>query len=206
MPIYLVRWPGLSASLVRASDTDQLVLLLDEIGNADGCTWSVYDGPLFIDFSLPAEWSVEGAPSEGPVTLDQVVVGDIEPLVTAHVEDAMEVSFAEGDEGMESATEILRRAFPALHQAVERHLESDPNLDLHPSPPEGDLREALLEELRGLVQWSWRRAQQRRKTDRVSELAREIDMPEALARRFSELASEGPLADDENLPGAPDDD
>jgi len=58
MPIYLVRWPDLAASLVRAQDDDELIDILDQVANPEGCEWSVYDGPLFIDFQLPVEWSI----------------------------------------------------------------------------------------------------------------------------------------------------
>ena len=51
MPIYLVRWPDLSAALVKASSEDELVEILDEVANPDGSTWSVYRGPLFLEFS-----------------------------------------------------------------------------------------------------------------------------------------------------------
>ena len=46
MPVYLVRWPDLSAALVKAGSEDELIGILDEVGNPDGCTWSIYRGPL----------------------------------------------------------------------------------------------------------------------------------------------------------------
>ena len=35
MPIYLVRWPDLSAALVKASSEDDLVEILDEVANPE---------------------------------------------------------------------------------------------------------------------------------------------------------------------------
>ena len=58
MPIYLVRWPDLSASLVRARNEADLIDTLDQVGNPDGCEWSRYEGPLFIDVRLPAAWGL----------------------------------------------------------------------------------------------------------------------------------------------------
>jgi hypothetical protein len=40
MPIYLVRWPDLSAALVKASLEDELVEILDELANPEGSTTS----------------------------------------------------------------------------------------------------------------------------------------------------------------------
>ena len=61
MPIYLVRWPDLSASLVRARHEADLIDALDGVGNSDGCEWSVYEGP-----SVPARMDPQ-APAR-PVT------------------------------------------------------------------------------------------------------------------------------------------
>ena len=36
MPIYLVRWPDLSASLVRARHEDDLIDTLDQVANPEG--------------------------------------------------------------------------------------------------------------------------------------------------------------------------
>jgi hypothetical protein len=58
MPIYLVRWPDLSASLVRAPSEEHLLDILDQTANPEGCEWEEYDGPLAIDFRLPAEWHI----------------------------------------------------------------------------------------------------------------------------------------------------
>ena len=82
MPIYLVRWPDLSASLVRARHEDDLIDILDQVANPDGCEWSVYQGPLFIDFQLPAEWHIEDERPDEPVTPAQVVVGDVGRMAT----------------------------------------------------------------------------------------------------------------------------
>ncbi len=59
MPIHLVRWPDLSAALVKAGSEDDLIDILDEVANPEGCAWSVYRGPLFVEFSLPARFQVE---------------------------------------------------------------------------------------------------------------------------------------------------
>ena len=62
MPIYLVRWPDLSAALVKASSEDELVEILEEVANPDGCTWSVYLGPLFLEFGVVATPHILASP------------------------------------------------------------------------------------------------------------------------------------------------
>jgi hypothetical protein len=49
VPIYLVRWPGWVASLVRARDELDLEMILDEEASLEGAAWEEYTGPLVID-------------------------------------------------------------------------------------------------------------------------------------------------------------
>src|SRR3990172_3308337 len=127
MPIYLVRWPDLSASLVRAPHEDDLIDILDQVANPDGCEWAVYQGPLFIDFRLPAQWRIEDERPGEPVTPEQVVVGDVGRMATEPVVEAMELSLA-GDDGHDTGMAILRTAFPAVHAAIEKRSDSDEEL------------------------------------------------------------------------------
>ena len=53
MPLYLVRWPNLSAALVQASNKTELLDTLDQLSNTEGVKIQVYRGPLFLDFELP---------------------------------------------------------------------------------------------------------------------------------------------------------
>ena len=41
MPLYLVRWPDLSASLVSAENDEHLLDILDQVDNPEGCEWSI---------------------------------------------------------------------------------------------------------------------------------------------------------------------
>jgi hypothetical protein len=67
MPLYLVRWPTLVASIVRADNEDHLTDVLDEVASPGEAVWTEYDGPLWIDVSLgieaaheDGEWQLEG--------------------------------------------------------------------------------------------------------------------------------------------------
>jgi hypothetical protein len=187
MPIYLVRWPDLSASLVRARHEDDLMEGLDQVANPEGCEWSVYEGPLFIDFRLPATWRIQDESPGEPVTPEQVVVEDVGRMATEPIVEAMELSLA-GDDGCDTGMAILRTAFPRLHAAIEKLQESDDELASEGVVPEAALREALHGELVRRLQSSWRHAQLLKKTDALSALAREMDLPVALVRKYAELA------------------
>ena len=187
MPIYLVRWPDLSASLVRARDEADPTDTLDQVGNADGCKWFVYEGPLFIDFRLPAAWCVDAERPGEPVMPGQVVVGDVGRMATESVVDAMELSLA-GEDGHETGMQILRTAFPLVSAAIDKLQDSDEGLASEGVVPEAELRDALHGELVRRLQWSWRQAQLSKKTDVLSALARQMDLPVALARRYTEQA------------------
>jgi hypothetical protein len=77
MPIFLVRWPGLSAALVKAGSEDDLVEILDEVANPEGCTWSVYRGPLFLESELPVRIQVKKRKEGVPLRAEDVVVEDV---------------------------------------------------------------------------------------------------------------------------------
>lgn len=201
MPIYLVRWPDLSAALVRAPDEEELVVILDQVGNADACEWWVYEGPLFMDFQLPVEWSLHEQRSEQPMGPEQIEIGDVGDLTDGDVVGALRVSLASGDDGYAMGEEIIRQAFPKLQAVIDRSVESADTEEPDLSLPEAELRTALHAELGRLVRSSWRRAHLRNKNDPASALAREMDLPLALAQRYADAAL-GPQPRDDGL-GAP---
>lgn len=199
MPIYLVRWPDLSASLVRAESEEHLLDILDQEANPEGCEWSVYEGPLAINFRLPAEWSIRDERPGQAVAPEQVVVGDVGPMANRSVVESMEVSLADGDDGADLGIEILKKAFPTVHTTIERLLDTDEGADNPGALPEVELRRALHAELARMLKASWRRAQVERRTDPVSKLARDMDLPVRLAHRYAEIAAEKPeLSDDDD--------
>ena len=190
MPIYLVRWPDLSASFVQAESEEHLLDILDQVGNPDDCEWSIYEGPLFIDFRLPVEWSVKDGRRATPVTPQQVVIGNVGPIASGNIVEAMQLCLAEGDDGYETGAEVLRLAFPKLHAAIEGSYESRESPDGEDALPEAELRKALHAELERFFTGSWRRAQLGKKTDAISKLAHDMDLPVQLARKYEEMARE----------------
>jgi len=188
MPIYLVRWPDLSASFVQAEGEAHLLDILDQVGNPDDCEWSIYNGPLFIDLRLPVEWSVQGDRQRTPVAPEQVVLGDVGRLSSGNAVEAIELSFAGADDGYETGAEVLRLAFPKLYELIDRCSEAGSDLDGEAALPEAELREALHAELGRFLRGTWRRAKLEKKSDAISRLAREMDLSIELARTYEEIA------------------
>ena len=188
MPIYLVRWPDLSASFVQAEGEAHLLDVLDQVGNPDDCEWSIYDGPLFIDFRLPVEWSVQEARHRTPVAPEHVVLEDVGRLASGNVVEAIELSLAAADDGYETGAEVVRLAFPKLHALIERCSETGGEFDGEAALPEAELRQALHAELERFLRGSWRRAKLEKKSDAISTLAREMDLSIELARTYEEIA------------------
>lgn len=199
--IYLVRWPDLSVSLVRAGSEEGLLDILDQVANPEGCEWSVYEGPLFIDFRLPVEWHVRDARPGEPVTPEQIVIDDVDRMARVHAVEAMEVALAGGDDGSETGAEVIRLAFPELHAAIDRACQDDEALEGDGALPEPELRKALHAELARLLRASWRRAQLRKKDDPTSALAREMDLPISLARKYAEIVADRHGDEDEPTEG-----
>jgi hypothetical protein len=172
--------------------------------NPDDCEWSVYEGPLFIDLRLPVEWSVPDDRRGTPVGPQEAVIGDIGPLATGNIVEAMQLCLAGGDDGYETGAEVLRLAFPRLHDAMERFYGDGGPLVGETAIPEGELRNVLRAELHRFFRGTWRRAQLAKKTDAISKLAREMDMPVQLARKYEAMAREhvANQPDEQNTPEA----
>jgi hypothetical protein len=174
MPLYLVRWPDLAASLVTAEDEDDLVDTLDEIANPDGCKWKVYRGPLFIHFELPARVEVDWPENaKGPLQAEYLRVENVEELCTGA---PLQASLPDGsDTALAMREEILRFAFPNLNKLIES-AEGRESMDREA------VRSAVKDDALLLVSSSWRAAQLRRSTDPDAQLAAAMDAPLSLVR------------------------
>ena len=152
--------------------------ILDEVANPEGCTWSVYRGPLFVEFSLPVRFQVKDRGEQGgPIHPDDVVVEDVSRLREA---GPIEVRLAASDTSGEMCRAIEQKAFPHVFRA--RH-------DRDEEPIDAKLRQAVGAELQALVRASWRREHLRRREDPESRLAAEMDAPVRVVRRWVEAAN-----------------
>lgn len=161
MPMYLVRWPDLSAALVSASNEDVLVDILDEVANPEGCTWSVYRGPIFIEFQLNAELNVvreEGA-ADRPLEPRDLRLGDVSGICER---DTLTVVIPESDTAADMVAAVTRAAFPSVHAALNAAGEE---------ASEADVRAAVEKEVDVLMRASWQQHQTKRRPDEVSRIA-----------------------------------
>ena len=125
-------------------------------------------------------------PFRRPLKSQQVVLGDVSGI--GSIVEALQVSLAEADDGYETGAELLRLAFPKLHAAIEKSYEAEEPEGLEGGLPEAKLRKALHAELERFIKASWRRAQLQNKSDAVSQLAREMDLPVQLSGKYEEIA------------------
>jgi len=181
MALYLVRWPDLSCTLVTARDENHLGYLLDEVGNPEGCRWTEYDGPVFIDFHVPVRITIDWPKQVGrPLSPETVQIGDLDLFAQR---EGIEAEVGEGDTAGEMLESIMKFAFPATAEVY--YHGPDEVLD------HSQLREALRADLMLLTESSWRRAHTERtaREDPLAKLAVEMDAPMELAKRWAEMAS-----------------
>lgn len=102
-----MRWPGLRASLIKASNEAHLLDILDEEGSPGACTWSVYRGPLWVDLALPATAYVDEK-HEGPLGVDDIAIEGASEIA----EGRLRIELPDTDTAQEMETAVLRGAFP----------------------------------------------------------------------------------------------
>jgi hypothetical protein len=118
------------------------------------------------------------------------VLDDVDRMARVPAVEAIEMAFADGDDGAATGAEVIRLAFPELHAAIEKLWQDDEALEQDGVLPEPALRKALHEELARFLRASWRRAQLSKKDDPISALAFEMDLPVSLARRYAEIVAD----------------
>lgn len=148
MPLYLVRWPDLCASLVRARNEEELVRRLDEVDDPGGCKWKEYRGPVWVDFNLPVTVDRREREDNRPVTVDDfdVSLGEV-----AQEPWRLDVIVPAADTGTAMGDSIRGFAFPALQKTIE-----SAGLDTIDTEK---LQKAVREDLRPWIEYDWRQAQ-----------------------------------------------
>jgi hypothetical protein len=121
MPLYLVRWPTLVASIVQADDEDHLIDRLDEVASPTGAVWTEYRGPLWVDVSPGLEVDRE----HDPARIDGAAEAAKAPLLGARLE-------AEPSEHTEEMFHtVLAKAFPHLYRLLD---DAEPSDDPEATP------------------------------------------------------------------------
>jgi hypothetical protein len=166
VPLYLVRWPGLLAALVNAADEDNLLDILDETANPEGCTWSLYRGPLYVEFAVNAELTLDDAATarDRPLDPSELRVGNVSPICERDVLRA--VLDLNSDTAAAMVDQILEKAFPTLYPVLTRD-RGDADAEL----PEDEVRAAVRSELDVLIRASWQQQQTKRRPDDDSRTA-----------------------------------
>ena len=115
MPLYLVRWPTLVASIVRANDEDHLTDILDEVSSPGDAVWTEYRGPLWVDVPLGIEaryedddWALEGVEHAASKALRGAKLDSESSETSAEMFDA-----------------ILGTAFPHLFKLIEEQVDDE---------------------------------------------------------------------------------
>jgi hypothetical protein len=160
MPIYLVRWPNLDVSMVRARNEEALIETLHEISDPGACSWKVYQGPIWVDFRYPVELCTPDG--EGPVDSRDCSVEGIERV--ADDPFCVEPFIEAAQTAEEMRGEIIRFAFPHVHRVLE-------SWDGMQDVDQESLAEAFRRELEPLLQYRWRAGHGRRRTDLRSRAA-----------------------------------
>jgi hypothetical protein len=183
MPLFLVRWPWLKASLVSARDEDDLLDILDQVEDSEGANWSLYRGPVWVDFDLPARYRIDEKTPGEPLRSDEIVVEDVSSLEIGR----FEFSTPDCDHAAEMDEAITRKAFPHVHRAL---WGSDDD------PDEDELRRAVAEDLALFIKADWSRATRRRRGDRLGQLAEMVGAPvrqvQNVLKRAGQLPREKP--------------
>jgi hypothetical protein len=145
MPLFIVRWPNLSCSLIKANDRDHVLYLMDELGDITGAQISLYEGPVFLDFTLPTDkpYPIKDGVDHAPLTSDDIEIGDISRIAAG--EFPVEIPCC--DTGGAMLWAIRAAAFPHLHAALEQDF-GEPTLAV--------VTDAIRAEALVAVQASWR--------------------------------------------------
>lgn len=158
MPLYVVRWPHLRASLIKARDPADLACIVDEVGEFAECTWWEYRGPLWIDFEPPVKFVAKFRDDNLPMQHDEFALhGVAEYAAACESDETGPLRYNEGpaDTGAEMRRQIMLKAFPTLGEFWARW---DGASELHPS----ELEQALRADLHRLMQLDWKDAAEKR--------------------------------------------
>jgi hypothetical protein len=183
MPLYLVRWPWLKASLVSARDEDELVDTLDQVADSEGASWSVYRGPVWVDFELPARFRIAVKKRGAPLSPEEVIVDDVSDVV----DGGFRITSPPCDHTAEMDERITKKAFPNVYRAfwAGKH-----------DPSDAEARAAVAADLIALSRAEWSRATRDRRSDEIGQIAKYVGAPtrqvENLLRARGQLPSKKP--------------
>lgn len=182
MPLYVVRWPNLTAAIVRASDEEDLLDKLDEQGNAESCRIQRYNGPLFIDFTLPAELeTTQPEGHQGLPSSEHIRIKSVQRVLDAD-SCGLAVSAGDCETGHAMCEAVTQFAFPNTYRVISKGENHQP-LET--------LAAAVRQDAMELVRAAWRWEHTKRATDPASRLAVACDLPTKLAKKYMRGMGDG---------------
>lgn len=165
MPLYLVRWPNLSCSLVRAADKSEVHEILDELDSPAGCEISQYNGPVFVDFELPIDRATpldhEAMNSSKPLSDADIKLGDVADIANKELPRAR---IPDVGTGFEMYRAMCAKAFPHLYNVLFA-------VDDDKTPKRKAVEKAVRAEAMRLVRETWRHAQLKKSKDPIDQIA-----------------------------------
>lgn len=173
MPIYLVRWPNLSVSLVSARNRRELNIILDEVSDPSACKVKQYEGPLFIDWDLAVSYEVSKDDSN-PIAL-RFSVDNVSECVDF---PTFKLGWDDGETGDAMRREITRFAFPhyAKYLRQKEKAEDTPSSQEKSRDFEQACKEALLRELDLMQEYHLRSELRDLRTDPKSRYLQVMDL------------------------------
>lgn len=150
MPLYMVRSPHLTVSIISAVDEDDLRLQLDEVADPALFTWQEYQGPLWVDFEPAVRFVAKFRDDNRPMASDEFELDGIKEL--AEQGWSLRGSTGESAAGAHLAEALTSYAFPAV--AALEPVNDDMALEAR------ELEDALKDDL---VRHAWVLAQKLKK-------------------------------------------
>jgi hypothetical protein len=119
MPLYLVRWPALVASIVRADDEDHLTDILDEVASPSEAVWTEYDGPLWVDVAVGIDANSDG---------DEWKLDGVEEAAR-DLRLGLKLRGEEGETAADMMDSVVALAFPHLAALLEEREDREGDLE-----------------------------------------------------------------------------
>lgn len=154
MPLYVVRWPQLRASLMKARDIQELQSMIEEVCEPSLCEWWEYNGPLWIDFGPPVQFVEKHDNNKLPLQLHEFELeglSEYADFIGEQDNSPLACTLGEGPGCLEMEEQLMSAAFPALGAFYKNW---DGESAVHPH----ELDKVLRADLSRLMQLSWQEA------------------------------------------------
>ena len=156
MPLYLVRWPNLTLSIIRARNRDHLELMLDEVGDPGCAQVQEWRGPVWFDLAVPVTFETNDDRGDRPLGPQDVTNIDVSKLLEEDTRGRLENASDGACTRSEMLDAMMCAMFPHLAATLDDLLGDleDGVPGVEDRAPE-ELRAAVIQELVPLTQGRW---------------------------------------------------